>query len=50
MRYAIVNLDLKVKIPKKYKTEEQIQEYIENIKLPHNYKEDSFEFCSVVEE
>lgn len=50
VRYAIVNVNLQYEIPDNCKTEEEIQEFTENIELPKEYVEDSFELEKIVEE
>jgi len=49
-RYAIINVNLRYELLKNIKTDIQIKEYIENIELPKEYVEDSFEFVKIVKE
>jgi hypothetical protein len=49
-RWAVVNVNLQYEIPDGKKTDEEIKEFVENVELPENYIEDSFEFVKVVDE
>jgi len=47
-RIAIVNVNLKYLLPKGVTTEEEIVDFIENVELPKEYVEDSYEFVKIV--
>lgn len=49
-RYAIVNINLEYELPDDVRTEEEIQEFIENVELPSEYVSDSFEYVKTITE
>ena len=49
-RYAIININVQYELPENVRTDEQIQDFVENVEVPKEYVEDSFEFVKVVTE
>lgn len=49
MKIAIVNINLEYKFDDNV-SDEEIQEYIENVELPNEYVEDSFELVKIMKE
>ena len=46
-KLAIVNVNLQFEILENCKTDQDILEFVENVELPKEYIEDSFEFVKV---
>ena len=46
---AILNINIEVEYPKDCLTEEQKEVFLQNVELPSNYIEDSFEFVKEVD-
>jgi hypothetical protein len=49
-KWAVVNVNLQYEVPDDKRTDEEIKEFVENVELPDNYIEDSFEFVKVVDD
>lgn len=49
-RYAIININIEYELPENVRTDEQIQDFVENVEVPKEYVEGSFEFVKVVTE
>lgn len=49
-KYVIVNVNLQFELPENIKTEIEIKEFVENVELPKEYVEDSFEFVKIYKE
>lgn len=46
---AIININIEFEYPKDCITEQQKEDFLENVELPSNYVEGSFEFVKEVE-
>tara|TARA_R110000824_G_scaffold256095_3_gene445028 strand:+ start:221 stop:388 length:168 start_codon:yes stop_codon:yes gene_type:complete len=47
VKTAVIKVELEYPFPSRY-TNKQIKELMENIELPENYKEDSYEFVKII--
>lgn len=48
IRLAIINVNIEYEIPDNCKTDQEIAEFVENVELPKEYVEGSFEFVKVI--